>query len=63
MNLSKPAALALLAIGVGFMVGFVWGRGTSDALPAATETDFSGGVLTVRVNAGQAVTNGLRGLL
>lgn len=62
MTMSKPAALMLLAVGVGFLVGLGWGRGTRDALPGSTSADVSGGVLTVKVDAGQAVANGLRSL-
>jgi hypothetical protein len=59
----KPATLALGAVAVGFVVGFVWGQGTRSALPGATQTDYSGGVLTVRVDTAQALSTGLRALL
>jgi hypothetical protein len=59
----KPAVyVALLAL-TGFAIGFAWGRGTRDAMPGATSTEFAGGVLTVRVDARQALGNGLAGLL
>lgn len=65
--MNKRAALvagaAALAIVGGFVAGLVVGRGTRDALPGATQTDFSGGVLTVRVNTVQALRSGLLSLL
>lgn len=59
----KLAGAALVALGVGFLVGFIWGRDTREALPGATDASFEGGVLTVRVNAGRAAREGLRNLL
>lgn len=59
----KPALVFALAGVAGFAVGFLWGQGTRSSLPSATRTDFSGGVLTVRVDARQAVSNGLGALL
>jgi hypothetical protein len=58
------ASLALTgAIVGGFLVGLAWGRGTREALPSTTETDFSGGVLTVRVDTRRALERGLMSLL
>jgi hypothetical protein len=63
----KRAALASLmlagAIVGGFLVGLAWGRGTREAIPDSTETDFSGGVLTVRVDTRRAIESGLLSLL
>ena len=59
----RIAAAALIALGVGFVVGFVWGSGTRDALGDASSSSLEGGVLTVRMNLGQALTAGLQSLL
>lgn len=61
--MSQRAAIivALLAAG-GFVAGFMWGRGTRDALSGNTRTEFSGGVLTVRTNVGAAVSEGFSSL-
>ena len=63
----KRAALVAIAaagaIAAGFVIGLVVGRGTRDALPGATSTDFSSGVLTVRVDTRRALESGLRSLL
>lgn len=61
--MTQRAALivALLAAG-GFLAGFMWGRGTRDALSGNTSTEFSGGVLTVRTNLGAAASEGLSSL-
>lgn len=59
----KPAAFVALAALAGFAIGLMWGKGTREALPGATQSDFSGGVLTVRVDARQALKGGLASLL
>ena len=61
--MGKVAALAVLGFGVGFLAGFLWGQGTRRELPGATSTGFSGGKLTVTVDARQALENGLSALL
>lgn len=61
--MSKVAALSALGLGVGFLVGLMWGQGTRQGLPGATSTSFSGGVLTVKVDARQALENGLTSFL
>lgn len=61
--LTKPALAVALAVVAGYLVGFLWGRGTRDALPGATSTEFAGGVLTVRVDASRAAQQGLSALL
>ncbi len=65
MNGKQVAFIALAVVGVaaGFAFGFAWGRGTRDELPGATETEFSGGVLTVRLDAYKAAGGGLASLL
>lgn len=57
-------ALGVVVLGglVGFIAGFAWGQGTRSALGDSTQTNFSGGVLTVSVNAKQALTAGLQGI-
>ena len=57
------AVAALAGVAAGFLVGFMWGNGTRSALGDNTQTELSGGVLTVRVDAGKAATQGLRGIL
>jgi len=61
--MSKPAALALAGLALGFAFGFLWGRGTRDALSGNTATEWQGGTLVVRVNAQQAATEGLLSFL
>ena len=55
----KLAGALALALGVGFLVGFAWGRDTRGALPSATDASFADGVLTVRVRARDALAQGL----
>jgi hypothetical protein len=57
------ALAAAAAVGLGFLVGLTVGRGTREAIPDSTETDFSGGVLTVRVDTRRALESGLLSLL
>lgn len=57
--MTRAAALGALAIGVGFLAGFLWGQAARRELAGATQTTYSGGVLTVKVDARQAVENGL----
>lgn len=62
----KGAALTvavLAGLAGGFLVGFLWGQGTRSSVSDATQTDFSGGVLTVRVDTLQAAKSGLASLL
>lgn len=61
--MNKAAALGVIAVAAGFLLGFAWGRGTRDALSENTTTDISSGVLTVRVDARNALSQGLAGLL
>lgn len=51
------------AVAAGFLIGLSWGQKTRSRLSDATETDFSGGRVTVSVNVGQAVGGGLVDLL
>lgn len=57
--MSRAAVFTLAAVGLGFLVGFAWGRGAREELPGATDTSYTNGVLTVRVNAYQALGAGL----
>ena len=59
----KPAAAIALAVGCGFLFGFLWGGSTRDQLGGATKTTFNDGVLRVEVDTMQALEDGLRGLL
>ena len=52
----------LLAVLLGFLIGFVWGTGTRDASDDATEIDFADGVLTVRYRAFSALAAGFQSL-
>jgi hypothetical protein len=59
----KDAALFLVLLAAGFGVGFLWGARTRELLPGATDTSYSAGVLTVRVDAGAALKGGLAAVL
>ena len=56
---SRAAVLVTLAVGLGFLAGMAWGRGTRYALPGATRTRFDGGLLTVEIDTGAALASGL----
>lgn len=57
--LASVAGLTLLGAAVGFAFGFAWGQGTRSKLADATKTNFASGVLTVQVDTGQALSQGL----
>lgn len=63
----RKDAAALLVFGLagvlGFAIGFAWGQGTRAATPGATDTSFSGGVLTVKVDTYKALGSGLGAIL
>lgn len=59
----KDAALFFVIAAAGFAAGFLWGARTRELLPGATDTSYSGGVITVRVDAGAALKGGLAGAL
>ena len=56
----KDAALFLVLLAAGFAAGFLWGARTREALPGATSTSYSGGVLTVQVDTVKALQVGLQ---
>lgn len=60
--MTRGAAFVAIAIAGGFLVGFLWGRGTRDAMSSATQTSYADGVLTVKLDTRQALTQGLAGL-
>lgn len=55
----KDTGLFLAVLMAGFGVGFLWGARTREALPDVTSTSYSGGIVTVRVDAGAALKQGL----
>lgn len=55
----KAGGALALAVVAGFVAGFLWGAGTRDALSGRTRTRYSGGVLTVEVDAGGALTDSI----
>ena len=55
----KLGGAILAGLAGGFLFGFAWGQATRAQLPSATSTSYAGGVLTVNVNAKQAIANGL----
>lgn len=61
--MSRAALLALAGLAGGFLVGFVWGAGTREALPGATRTSYRDGELTITVNTASALREGLRAFL
>lgn len=63
MDRTKVAAAALIAVGVGFIVGFAWGQGTREATPGSTDVAVDGSVVTVRLRLGDALRQGLDNLL
>ncbi len=48
---------------VGFAVGLLWGQSTRKNAAKNITTDIHSGVITVKVDAGQAMRQGLFGLL
>lgn len=63
MTGAKVGAAALIAVGVGFIVGFAWGQGTREATAGATTTSYADGVMTIRIGITQALRQGLENLL
>lgn len=67
MSPARRAALVTVAtvgaIAAGFVVGLAVGRGTREALPGATSTEFVDGVVVVRADLKRAAALGLRALL
>ena len=55
----KTSLSVLLGFFGGALVGFVWAQQTKASLADNIETDFSGGVLTVSVDAQKAAVTGL----
>ena len=62
MGDGKAALVAVLAVAAGFVVGFLWGRGTRQAGPGVTSTEFAHGVLTVRVGVRDALVDGFKSI-
>lgn len=54
---------ALAGLVLGAVVGFLWAQETKRQLPSAVNTRFSGGKVTVTVDAGLAAAQGLRGIV
>jgi hypothetical protein len=55
----RAGAFMLLGVAAGFAVGFLWGQATRERVSSNTETNYANGVITVRVNAGKALREGL----
>ncbi len=63
MNMTKGLALTMGAVAIGFLVGFAIGGKTKDAAPSRVKTDMSGGVVTVEIDMGNAVMDGIGGII
>lgn len=61
-GLSKAGLFAVIGFAVGAAAGFAYGQQTRKNFPSAVDTQFSGGVLTVKVDAWKAAAGGLAGL-
>ncbi len=59
----KPGLFSLLGFVSGALLGFFWSQGVKSSLPGRVETDISGGVFTVKVDAKGAALDGLRAFL
>lgn len=57
--MSRAMILAAVGFGVGIVLGFVYGGRVKDGAADAVQTDYKGGVITVKVDAVQALKNGL----
>lgn len=57
--MNKAVFLTVAAVAAGFVFGLAWGQGTRSRLGDAVQTDFSGGKLTVSVDAYKAGREGL----
>ena len=49
------------AVMTGFFVGFGIGKETRDATPSNVETNYSGGVVTITADVGNALRQGVSG--
>lgn len=58
-RMRREALLLALAVGSGFILGFLWGQGTRNGLSEATDVSFSGGVVTTRTDVKKALGAGL----
>lgn len=50
---------SIFGLGVGFVVGFGIGQSTRQATSSNITSDFSGGVVTIKANVGNALKEGL----
>jgi hypothetical protein len=57
--MSKDLLIITATIGAAFVFGFVWGQGARKNAQSNVKTDMTGGVVTIEVDAGQAVKQGL----
>ena len=57
--MSKFMFVTLIGFTVGTLAGFVYGGRVKDGAPDAVKTNYDGGIITVKVDAVQALKNGL----
>lgn len=63
MNKYTVPLIAVAAVVSGFAVGFGVGKKTREAAPSNVKTEFGGGVLTIKADVKNALTEGVYGFL
>ena len=61
--MNKATVATIAAIGVGFAVGFFWGRGSNTALSDNVKTSVYGGKMTVEVDIANTAKEGFLNIL
>lgn len=59
----KDALLVAGVVAAGFIVGYLWGRGTREAMPEATSTQYADGRLVITVDVYKAARMGFQSML
>lgn len=63
MNKIIIPGLTVLAVVSGFAVGFGVGKKTREVAPSNVDTQFDGGVVTIKADVGSALKQGVLGFL
>jgi len=61
--ISRTGVAVVVGLSLGFIVGLAWGRSTREQAAGHVKTDIHNGVVTIEVDAKQAVTDGLAGIV